>query len=100
MGSSSITTRSRWRTSAGDAAHAELAARTSLMEEEEGLDSVEVDDIYEYLPGIDPSGVAYALYEPDSGFADPVATTKAYVEAGRRAGGVARDGAPVESIEV
>src|SRR5204863_365533 len=48
----------------------------------------------------DESGIAYALYEPDSGFADPVATTNAYVEAGRRAGGVARDGTPVEGIEV
>jgi glycine/D-amino acid oxidase-like deaminating enzyme len=83
-----------------DAEHAELAARNSLMQEEEGVESIEVDDIYEDLPGIDPPGVAYALYEPDSGFADPVATTNAYVEAGRRAGGIARDDTSVESIEV
>jgi sarcosine oxidase, subunit beta len=82
-----------------DGEHAELAARNSLMQEEEGVDSIEVDDIYEYLPGIDPSGVAYALYEPDSGYADPVATTRAYVAAAVRAGARAEEGTRVDSLE-
>jgi len=77
-----------------------LAVANAEMQEEEGLDAVDVEDLQEILPGVDETGIAYALHEPDSGFADPVATTNAYVEAGRRAGGVARDGTPVESIEV
>ena len=39
----------------------------SLMQDEEGLDSVEVDDLHEFLPGAEAAGIAYALYEPDSG---------------------------------
>ena len=41
-------------------------------------------------PGAEGAGIAYALFEPDSGFADPVATTRAYIEASRRAGRDAR----------
>jgi sarcosine oxidase subunit beta len=80
-----------------DAPHAVANAE---MQEGEGLDAVDVEDLQEVLPGVEEAGIAYALYEPESGFADPVATTNAYVEAGRRAGGVACDGATVESIEV
>ena len=65
----------------------ELAVENAEMQDEEGLDSVEVDDLQEYLPGADETGIAYALYEPDAGFADPVATTNAYITAARRPGG-------------
>ena len=64
-----------------DAESAVAAAENSLMQDEEGVDIVEVDDLHEFLPGAEGAGIAYALYEPDSGFADPVATTRAYVEA-------------------
>jgi glycine/D-amino acid oxidase-like deaminating enzyme len=83
-----------------DEADAELAVANAEMQEGEGLDAVDVDDLQEVLPGVDETGIAYALYEPESGYADPVATTTAYVEAGRRAGGVARENAIVESIEI
>ena len=43
---------------------------------------------------------AYALHEPDAGFADPVATTNAYVEALKRFEGRALEGTPVESVVV
>jgi sarcosine oxidase subunit beta len=79
---------------------AEVAAENSLMQDEEGVDSVEVDDLDEFLPGANGAGVAYALFEPDSGFADPVATTAAYVTAARRAGARALEHTPVEAIEV
>ena len=71
------------------------------MQDEEGVDSVEVDDLHEFLPGANGAGIAYALFEPDSGFADPVATTRAYVDR-RVAGPGARalEGTPVEAIEV
>ena len=83
-----------------DEADAQLAVANAEMQEGEGLDAVDVDDLQEVLPGVDETGIAYALYEPESGYADPVATTKAYVEAGRRAGGVAQEGAAVEAIEI
>jgi glycine/D-amino acid oxidase-like deaminating enzyme len=83
-----------------DAEAALAAAENSLMQDEEGLDSVEVDDLQEFLPGAEATGIAYALYEPDSGFADPVATTLAYVEAAQRAGARAFEGMPVGGIEL
>jgi glycine/D-amino acid oxidase-like deaminating enzyme len=83
-----------------DGEHAEAAALNSIMQDEEGVDSIEVDDLDDYLPGADGAGLAYALFEPDAGFADPVATTLAYVTAGRRAGGRAEEGTAVEAIEV
>ena len=83
-----------------DEADAELAMENAEMQDAEGVDNLDVEDVEEYLPGVDPEGIAYALFEPDSGFADPVASTNAYIAAARRAGGVARDGAVVESIEL
>src|SRR5262245_58135624 len=68
----------------------ETAVANAAMQDEEGLDTVEPEDLQELLPGVNEDGIAYALYEPDSGYADPVATTRAYVDAGLRAGGVAR----------
>jgi glycine/D-amino acid oxidase-like deaminating enzyme len=79
---------------------AALAVRNVQMQEEEGVDSVDVDDLEEMLPGVDPAGIAYAVHEPSSGFADPVGATAAYVDAFRREGGEARDGARVDAIEV
>jgi glycine/D-amino acid oxidase-like deaminating enzyme len=83
-----------------DEEDAELAVANAEMQDDEGVDSIEVDDLEEYLPGADLSGIAYALFEPDGGFADPVAATNAYVEAMRRLGGEAREGARVDSIDV
>ena len=84
-----------------DVHDAEFAVANVEMQDAEGLESVDVvDDLEELLPGVDESGIAYAVYEPESGYADPVATTRAYVEAGRRAGGVAREGARVDAIEI
>ena len=83
-----------------DEADAPLAVQNAEMQDREGLDSVDVDDVEALLPGVDHAGIAYALWEPDSGFADPVAATRAYVAALRRAGGEAREGTRVESIAV
>jgi glycine/D-amino acid oxidase-like deaminating enzyme len=79
---------------------ADVALRNAEMQVEEGVDNLDVDDLEDYLPGVDPTGIAYALYEPSSGFADPVATTNAYVAAFRRRGGEARELTSVEAIEV
>jgi glycine/D-amino acid oxidase-like deaminating enzyme len=83
-----------------DELHAERALRNAEMQEEEGVDTLDVEDLEDYLPGVDPTGIAYALFEPSSGFADPVATTNAYVAAVRREGGKAREATRVEAIEV
>jgi sarcosine oxidase, subunit beta len=83
-----------------DEADAQLAVDNAEMQDQEGLDSVDVEDLQEVLPGIDETGIAYALFEPDSGFADPVAATEAYIAATRRLGGEAREGTRAESIEV
>jgi glycine/D-amino acid oxidase-like deaminating enzyme len=76
------------------------AAENSIMQDEEGLDSIEVDDLDEFLPGANGAGLAYALFEPDSGFADPVATTNAYLTAAIRAGARALEHSRVEAIEL
>jgi sarcosine oxidase subunit beta len=83
-----------------DEADAPLAVANAELQEDEGLETVEVDDLQELLPGVEEAGVAYALYEPESGFADPVAATAAYIAAGRREGGVARSDTPVAAIEI
>ena len=83
-----------------DEQDAVLAVANAEMQDAEGVDSVDAEDVAEYLPGVDRAGIAYALFEPDGGFADPVAATNAYVEAMQRAGGEAREGVRVDSIEV
>jgi glycine/D-amino acid oxidase-like deaminating enzyme len=83
-----------------DVHDADLAVANVAMQDDEGLESVDVEDLETMLPGIDGSGIAYAVYEPDSGYADPVATTIAYIDAGRQAGGVARDHTRVDKIDV
>jgi glycine/D-amino acid oxidase-like deaminating enzyme len=82
-----------------DEENTELAIANAQMQAEEGVDAVEVDDLGEYLPGIEPAGVAYSLWEPDAGFADPVAATRAYVAAAQRAGARALEGTAVTSLE-
>jgi sarcosine oxidase subunit beta len=83
-----------------DEADARFALDNAEMQDNEGLDTVEVDDLQEYLPGIDETGIAYALYEPDAGFADPVAATKAYIEAAQSVGARALESTPVESVDL
>ena len=83
-----------------DAENAAFALDNAEMQDEEGLDTVEVDDLQEYVPGIDETGIAYALYEPDAGFADPVATTNAYIATARLAGARALENTAVETVEL
>jgi sarcosine oxidase subunit beta len=82
-----------------DAESAPLALANAEMQEQEGLDLVEVDDLQDYLPGCEETGIAYALYEPDSGFADSLAATNAYVDAFRALGGRALASTAVEALE-
>lgn len=79
-----------------DEADAHLARANREMQLREGAESDEVDPADFGLSG---EGVAYALFECDSGFADPVAATAWYIDAARREGAAARDRTRVESIE-
>lgn len=51
------------------------------------------------VPGIDPWGVAAAVWEPAAGYADPYATTLGLARAARRRGAVIREGSAVVAIE-
>jgi sarcosine oxidase subunit beta len=79
-----------------DEEHADAARRNREMQQREGALSDEIDP-QDF--GIDPHGIAYALFEADSGYADPVATTRAYVEAARREGAAVREHAAVDAVE-
>jgi sarcosine oxidase, subunit beta len=81
---------------------AETAAANRELQIREGSPSHEIplDDLERLIPGVSTEGIAYVLYEEDSGFADPLATTRAYIDAGIREGGSAREGAAVDRIEV
>jgi len=81
-----------------DDADAPLARENRRMQLAEGAWSDEVDPA-ELLDGVSTDGIAYALFEPDSGFADPVAATRAYVDAARRAGARVREVEAVEAVE-
>ncbi len=79
-----------------DEADADLARQNREMQLREGAESEEVDPA-DF--GVSADGVACALFEPDSGFAEPVAATQWYVDAARREGAEAREHTPVESLE-
>jgi sarcosine oxidase subunit beta len=51
-------------------------------------------------PAINTDDVALAAYEPQSGYADPVATTRSMAEAAARHGAALRLGVPIGSIDV
>jgi len=52
----------------------------------------------EHLPGINPEGIAAVVYEPHGGYADPVQTTEAYVDAFCDLGGELRTRTPVRRL--
>lgn len=53
-------------------------------------ESVDRDAWSQSLPWLKPEGVAGVLFEPDGGYADPVASTETYLAAFQRAGGTFR----------
>jgi sarcosine oxidase, subunit beta len=79
-----------------DEENAAFARANRAMQLEEGAASEEVDaaDF-----GLATDDVAYALFEPDSGFADPVAATLHFIDAARQEGAQAREHARVDAIE-
>lgn len=58
------------------------------------------DELTTLDPGIAGTNTAAIAYEPESGYADPAATTSSYVEAARRAGAQILQGTRVTGIEM
>ena len=66
-----------------------------------GIDTsvVEPADLRSLEPAINVDDVALAAYEPQSGYADPVATTRSMAEAAARHGAAFKLGVPIGAIE-
>lgn len=58
------------------------------------------DELREVQPTLDPTGVAAAAYEPDSGHADPLATTRSLIERACSLGAEVFEETPVTAIRV
>ena len=67
------------------------------MQEDEGVDSVEVDDLQEYFPASTRRASRTRSTSPTRASPIRSPTTRAYIEAARRAGAEARRGTPVEA---
>lgn len=80
-----------------DALRANVADQQAL-----GIDTSVVDaaQVAEIAPGLNTADVAYAAYEPQSGYADPAAACAGLLAAARRHGAVLRQGCSVEAIEL
>lgn len=73
------------------------------------IETVAPEDIGRIVPNVDRAGVAIGVYEPKSGYADPVATTYAYADRAREYGaeiiteaevtGLAVSGGKVSGVE-
>lgn len=83
-----------------DEADSEIARRNREMQIAEGSISEELSlsHLEHFLPGIRIDGIGCALFEEESGFANPIAATRAYISAARRQGAHAYEGAPVSRL--
>ena len=73
------------------------------------VEEVPLDDLPDFIPGINTDGLGAALFEPRSGYADPVGTTQGFaskaqelgvaVHEGTAATGIAVDGGRVTGVE-
>ncbi|MGZ3620276.1 MAG: NAD(P)/FAD-dependent oxidoreductase [Candidatus Binataceae bacterium] len=66
-----------------------------------GIDTsvVEPAELQSLEPAINVDDVALAAYEPQSGYADPLATTRSMAEAAARHGAAFKLGVPIDAIE-
>jgi glycine/D-amino acid oxidase-like deaminating enzyme len=79
---------------------AEIARRNMAMQRQLGIDTdwLEPADLAERAPWLNLDGVAGAAFEPKGGYADPVQSTEAFVEAFERRGGEVRLNAPCRAL--
>lgn len=81
--------------------NAETARKNRDMLLELGIheNEISVSQVREFFPDIDSSDFDYILYEPESGYADPVATASAYANAARTLGAEIYTGTEVTKVE-
>ncbi len=81
-----------------DAADAFDANMVRLRSEGVDTTALSVEEAAEELPCLNTDGIARVAFEPESGYADPVATVRALVAAGEAAGAEARVDCPATGI--
>lgn len=81
--------------------NAETARKNRDMLFELGIEENEIplSNVREFFPDIDSGDFDYILYEPDSGYADPVATSSAYANAAREMSVEIYTGTEVTKVE-
>ena len=85
-----------------DEGDAESARANVAMNRDLGVDirTISPEEINEIVPQINAAGVALAAYEPNSGYADSIATTYAYAEQARNYGTEILTGCAVTGFKV
>jgi sarcosine oxidase subunit beta len=83
-------------------ANADRLRRTVAMHQALGVNTrvVTPDELRDLQPGVAVDDLALAAYEPDSGYADPVATTRALLAAAKARGAILHEYTPVTAIRV
>jgi len=61
---------------------------------------VDPGDVARVEPAIDPSGLGAVLWEPESGYGDPTAVTRAYADAARGRGVTIEQGVEVTAVRI
>ena len=84
-----------WGQNDAESVRANVAMNRSLGVE---IELLTPSDIAEILPSLNTEGVAVGAYEPNSGYADPMATTYAYARAAQDLGAGIRTGCAVTGI--
>jgi len=81
--------------------HMDVARENVKMLREIGINELEIDqsEIKEYFPDINLDNFDYMVYEPYSGYADPVATTNSYMSAAISLGAELILGKNVKSVD-
>ena len=83
-----------------DAQGAEALRANVAMQQEQGVNTrlISADEITEVAPEYNSEGVQVACYEPDTGVADPMATTHCFANRARDYGASIREGVTVTQI--
>src|SRR5450759_4915134 len=83
-----------------DEAGADALRANVRMQQEQGVNTriISADEISEAAPGYSSAGVALACHEPDTGVADPMATTYCFAQRARDHGAIIRECVTVNRI--
>ncbi len=64
------------------------------------VEEVPLEDLPDFVPGINTEGLGAALFEPRSGHADPVATTQGFASKAQQLGAAIHEGTSATGIDV